>query len=148
MQQKIPFKCNFFWNTGKLSVKRGERMAHCKPSAYAARFWTLLAFSLYPSSRAHVYSCWRVTDFKLYPLFKDLQAPNKIHYPLIYGIYEEHFAHHCNSATSGMKDRILGEEHILPEGSKRKVLNNKFLIKLRGEFSQELINYSSKILSG
>lgn len=40
----------------------------------------------------------------LYPLFKDLRVPNKIHHLLIYGIYKEYFAHHCNSAASGMKE--------------------------------------------
>lgn len=84
-------------------MKRRERMAHCKPSSYVVRFSALLAFSLYPLSRAHMY-CQGLTDFMLYPLSKDLQEPNEIYHLIIYCIQKEHFAHHCNSATSGMKD--------------------------------------------
>jgi len=45
-------------------------MAHCKPAAYVVRFSRLLAFSLYSSSRAHIYSSQAVANFMLYPLSK------------------------------------------------------------------------------
>lgn len=54
----------------------------------------------------------------LYPLFKDLQAPHEIHHLIIYGTHKEHFAHHFNSATSGMKDSVLGRERVLLEQPK------------------------------
>lgn len=83
----------------------------------------------------------------LYPLSKELQAPNEIHHLIIYCIQKEHFAHRCNSATSGMKDSVLGREPVLLEGSKHELLNIMFLIKLRGNFRQKSITYPSRMLS-
>lgn len=109
-------------------MKRGEKVNHCKSSAYVVRLSAHLAFSLYPSSSALTYSCQGAADFMLYPLVKDLQAPNVGHHLIIYCSHREHFAHHCNSATPGMRDSDLGREQVLHKGSKHKVLNIMFLI--------------------
>lgn len=43
---------------------------------------------------------------------------------------------------------VLGRKHVLPWGSKPKVWNIMFLIKLRGNFREKLINYPLRMLSG
>lgn len=68
----------------------------------------------------------------IYPLVKDLHAPNVVHHLIIYCSHREHFTHHCNAATPG----IRGREQVLHKGSKHKVLNIMFLISFGQRFSK------------
>lgn len=54
----------------------------------------------------------------------------------LFTVDREHFAHHCNSAASGMRGSISGREQGLHEGSKNKVLNVMFLTRLGGNSRQ------------
>lgn len=131
----------------KKGTKRGKWMAQCKPSAYIVSLNTPghFDFTHHPEPTHTPSKEW--LTFMLYLLSKELQASNLIHHLIIYCIQKEHLAHHCNSATSGMKDSVLGRDHVLLERSKHKLLNIMFLIKLRGNFRQKPINYPSRMLS-